>query len=66
MAEVLTPDCPLCGEPPMMVLGGGTQAFCATDGCRMFTWNPALSRSANLQAADFIDLSPLGGDGDDS
>ena len=65
MPEIMTPDCPLCGEPPLWVLGGGTQAFCGNDNCRMFTWNPSLSRSANLQAADFINLPPAEGGGDD-
>lgn len=62
MAEVLTPRCPLCDSPPWMVLGGGTQAFCGNDDCRLFTWNPSLNRSANLQAADFIEFPPTEGD----
>ena len=49
MAEILTPDCPLCGHPPMMVFGGGTQAFCGNDnGCPVLTWDPSVSRQDNL------------------
>ena len=58
MADILTPCCPLCGGPPVFMMGGGTQAFCGSDDCRLFTWNPTLSRSENLQSADFIDLTP--------
>lgn len=59
MVDILTPRCPLCGQPPVMVFGGGTQAFCGNDDCHMFTWDQTLSRSGNLQAADFIQLPPL-------
>ncbi len=48
MPEVLTPDCPLCGQPPMMVFGGGTQAFCDNDDCTLIFWNPSLSLDDNL------------------
>jgi len=48
MAEILTPRCPLCGQPPLWVLGGGTQAFCGNDGCPVLTWDPTVSRAANL------------------
>jgi hypothetical protein len=32
--------CPGCGEPPLYLLGGGTQAFCGTDDCPWLTWDP--------------------------
>ena len=30
MAEILTPDCPLCRQPPKFIVGI-TQAFCGND-----------------------------------
>ena len=36
-------NCPGCGEPPVMLFGGGTQAFCGTDDCPFFTWDPTLT-----------------------
>jgi hypothetical protein len=52
------PHCPMCGEPPMMVMGGGTQAFCATDDCEMFTWDPSVSAAQNLANAQRIEITP--------
>jgi len=53
---VLTPDCPLCGQPPFMMLGGGTQAFCGNDDCKTLTWNPAKSVDEFLLDVSFIEL----------
>ena len=65
MPEILTPCCPLCGMPPFLLLGGGTQAFCGTDDCRVFTWNPALSAEENLADPGLIEFPPPeGGAGD--
>jgi hypothetical protein len=36
---IRTPLCPLCSEPPMMVLDDGHQAFCDTEGCPTFVWD---------------------------
>jgi hypothetical protein len=56
MTEPLTPRCPLCDCEPMMILGGGTQAFCGNDdGCRLLTWDPTLSADANLANASEVD-----------
>ena len=60
MARILTPLCPLCSEPPIMVLGGGTQAFCGSDDCVLLTWNPSLSLDDNLLDAKGIDFPPTG------
>jgi len=49
MRELLTPDCPLCGQPPAIMIPGGTQVFCGNDDCRMLCWNPSLSKDANLR-----------------
>lgn len=40
---IVQPTCPGCGAPPLMGLyfGGGTQAFCPTDECETWVWNPA-------------------------
>ena len=41
MGEIKSPVCPMCGEPPVLVMGGWTQAFCGNDkSCPVFTWNP--------------------------
>ena len=40
MPEPLTPTCPRCHQPPIMVLAGGGQAFCGTDDCPVVTWSP--------------------------
>ena len=60
MAEILTPCCPVCGEDPVFVLGGGTQAFCGNDDCNVLTWNPTKSADENLLNANFVDLRQAG------
>ena len=37
--------CPVCDRQPFMIMGGGTQAFCDTDDCPVFTWDPAKTRA---------------------
>ena len=55
--EPLTPCCPLCGEPPFLVMGGGTQALCGTrEGCPVLTWNPMDSRETFLRTARPIEI----------
>jgi hypothetical protein len=64
MAEILTPRCPLCGHLPVMMLGGGTQAFCGNDdGCPLICWDPSLSLDANLLDAGFVKLTREDDDG---
>lgn len=41
--------CPHCGHSPILLLGGGKQAFCGNEECDVFTWNPTQSR-AHLEA----------------
>jgi hypothetical protein len=61
MAEPLTPNCPLCGQPPRFALGP-TQAFCGNDdGCTLIFWNPSLSLDDNLMDAGVFHLP---GEGD--
>ena len=55
--EILTPCCPVCGEPPFLVMGGGTQAFCGNgDGCPVMTWDPTKSREHFLRTAKQIEI----------
>ena len=49
-------DCPGCGEPPMMLMGGGTQAFCGTDDCPWFTWDPTKTLAELNASATRIDF----------
>ena len=57
MAELLTPDCPLCGEPPVMMIGGGTQAVCGNDGdCPLIFWDATKSLDENLLDAGVINF----------
>jgi hypothetical protein len=58
MTEILTPCCPLCGEAPMMVFGGGSQAFCGNDDCVLLNWTPTLSLDSNLLHAGVVKLPP--------
>ena len=53
--------CPGCGEPPALFLFGGGQAFCGTDDCPWFTWDPTKSLAELNADAQAIDLG--GGDG---
>ena len=65
-AEFLTPLCPLCSQPPFMVMGGGTQAFCGNDdGCPVFTWDPSVSLDENLLSMRSTRWEPTEGKGDE-
>ena len=57
MAEALTPHCPWCGQPPYMVMGGGTQAFCGTDDCNCLTWDPSKSAAENRRNVNVVNLA---------
>ena len=48
--------CPGCGEDPVFLFGGGTQAWCGTDDCPILTWNPELSLAELNADAGTIDL----------
>ena len=65
MAEILTPRCPLCGQLPVMVFGGGTQAFCGNDDCTLLMWTPAKTLDDNLMDAKVARWKPAEGGGDD-
>lgn len=51
------PDCPLCGDPPL-VLVGGVQAFCGNEACKAWTWNPSLTRAENMAKINHVVLPP--------
>jgi hypothetical protein len=54
MPEVLTPNCPLCGHPPLFTIGT-TQALCGNrDGCNLIMWDPTQSLDANLTDAGMV------------
>jgi len=55
------PVCPLCSAVPLVVFGGGTQAFCPSPTCRCVTWNPTLVDGGIGQAHE-IDLGGLASD----
>lgn len=44
-----SPDCPLCGHPPLAVLAGNTQAFCRNPECIAMSWNPSLTAAQNRE-----------------
>lgn len=48
--------CPGCGEPPFLLMGGGTQAFCRTDDCPWFTWDPTKTLAEINASQQVIDL----------
>ena len=52
----LTPNCPLCGGPPM--LGGlFTPFICEAEDCKVLSWNPERSLDENMCDMQFVDLS---------
>ena len=53
--------CPGCGEPPVFLFGGGTQAWCGTDDCPILTWNPEKTLAELNADVQVVDLG--GGDG---
>ena len=59
MADILTPHCPLCHQLPMMMFGGGSQAFCGNDDCRILMWTPTKSLDDNLLDAGVVQLPPM-------
>lgn len=52
------PDCPLCGDPPFMVLAGDVQAFCGNEACKAWTWNPSRTRAENLADHGHVSFPP--------
>jgi hypothetical protein len=46
--KLACPCCPLCGEPPFLVLVGAVQAFCGNEDCMVLSWNPSRCAEENL------------------
>jgi hypothetical protein len=51
------PDCPMCGDPPFMILAGAVQAFCGNEACEAWTWNPSVTRAENLKSVGRVTFS---------
>ena len=59
-ADLVCPRCPACDQPPAMLIGGGSQAFCATDGCHVWAWNALEPADSPANTTPHpIDLSTL-------
>lgn len=56
MTVFLALVCPWCGELPYVVMGGGTQAFCANDKCDALIWNPSITAAANLANLHMVQI----------
>ena len=48
--------CPGCGEPPVFLFGGGTQAWCGTDDCRWLIWDPTKTLADLTADVQVVDL----------
>jgi hypothetical protein len=59
----VTPRCPLCDELPRIVLPGGEQAFCGTESCPIWCWDPSRSLDENLLDVGHVRLAPAEGGG---
>lgn len=57
---ILTPDCPVCGEPPALVVSE-VQAACGNDHCRALFWNPRREAAEQLADEHKVDLTGLSG-----
>lgn len=60
MADILTPDCPLCRKPPVMMIG--SQAFCGNADCHTLCWEPSKSLDDNLLGAQTVHIPPMTGE----
>lgn len=60
MPEILTPNCPLCGQPPLFAFGP-TQALCGNDNCTLILWDPSVSLEGNLTDAGMVRFPGEGG-----
>jgi hypothetical protein len=56
---ILTPNCPLCSQPPAMVLDDGHQNFCGNDDCPAVVWDSHKDLDTLLTSFSSIDLSGL-------
>lgn len=57
---ILCSLCPACGSLPVLVLGGGRQAFCPNSECDALTWNPTHTARHNLDNGHEITVQERG------
>jgi hypothetical protein len=58
VSAAATPRCPLCGQPPRMVLDDGRQSFCGNADCMVIFW--AATMTVDELMADIGFIEPLG------
>lgn len=56
MADLLCPVCPVCGEPPLLVISV-EQAICHATGCPAITWNMLKTGDENLGNINFVNVN---------
>lgn len=61
-SAVLTPDCPVCGQPPQL-RASARQAFCGNDDCDALMWDPTADAAEQLANRRSVRL--LRGDDED-
>lgn len=52
--KIVTPECPICKQPPEMVIGD--TAFCTTDGCKALMWDITVPLDELLMNTQIINL----------
>lgn len=56
LEPLLTLVCPLCCQPPLLVLDGGHQAWCGNEnGCNVITWDMYIPLDEQLMKPSFVD-----------
>jgi hypothetical protein len=63
MPELVTPTCPLCSQPPVIVLDVGRQAFCGSDDCPVLTWDMSTPLDELLTTYQSVSLDEAVPDG---
>lgn len=59
-SEPLTPLCPLCSTPPVIVLDSGRQSFCGNDACPALVWDQHIGLDELLtNARPAVDSEPV-------
>lgn len=53
-SEPVTPLCPLCSTPPIIVLDGGRQSLCGNDECPALAWDQFVSLDELLTNAHSV------------
>lgn len=61
---IVTPNCPRCGEPPVMAMSVA-QAFCGNTACAVLSWDMRDTVAEHYAMAETVDLSGWVGPPDD-